>query len=159
VQQNSVDAEFGFSAGGNMSVSMKAGTNEYHGTGYYFGRNPALNALTNRYTRSPNLVRQHIGGVTAGGPLLKNRLFTFFSYERWSKTEPREGTRTLPTDLERAGDFSQSKNAAGGLRVIYDPWTTKLDPATSTASRTPCPGNVIPISRIDPSASTAINDP
>jgi len=48
IQQNSVDAEFGFSAGGNMSVSMKSGTNEYHGTAYYFGRNPALNALSNR---------------------------------------------------------------------------------------------------------------
>jgi len=158
VQQNSVDAEFGFSAGGNMSVSMKAGTNEYHGTGYYFGRNPALNAMTNRYTRSPNLVRQHIGGGTVGGPILKNRLFTFFSYERWSKTEPREGTRTLPTDLERVGDFSQSLNAAGGLRVIYDPWTTKLDPATSTATRTPFPGNVIPVSRIDPSAAIVMKD-
>ncbi len=158
IQQNSVDAEFGFSAGGNMSVSMKSGTNEYHGTGYYFGRNPALNALANRYTRSENLVRQHIGGGTIGGPIFKNKLFTFFSYERWSKTEPREGTRTLPTDLERTGDFSRSLNAVGGLRTIYDPWSTQFDAATSTATRTPFPNNVIPNSRIDPSAAIVMGD-
>ncbi|HEU0141787.1 MAG TPA: carboxypeptidase-like regulatory domain-containing protein, partial [Bryobacteraceae bacterium] len=158
IQQNSVDAEFGFSAGGNMSVSMKSGTNEYHGTVYYFGRNPALNAMANRYTRSENLVRQHIGGGTVGGPILKNRLFTFFSYERWNKTEPREGTRTLPTDLERTGDFSRSLNAAGGLRTIYDPWSTQFDAATSTASRTPFPNNIIPNSRIDPAAAIVMGD-
>ena len=47
VQQNSVDAEFGHSAGGTMSVAVKSGTNEIHGTAYYFGRNPALNAVQN----------------------------------------------------------------------------------------------------------------
>ncbi len=158
IQQNSVDAEFGFSAGGNMSVSMKAGTNEYHGTGYYFGRNPVANALANRYTRSQNLVKQNIFGGTAGGPIFKNKLFTFFSYERWRKTEPREGTRTLPTDLERTGNFSQSRNGAGGLRMIYDPWTSVLDPATNTASRTPFPGNIIPATRIDRSSAIVMSD-
>ena len=44
------DAEFGFSAGGTLNLSMKSGTNDYHGTAYYFGRNPALNALANRIT-------------------------------------------------------------------------------------------------------------
>ena len=122
-----------------MSVSMKSGTNEYHGTAYYFGRNPALNALSNRYTRSLAVVRQHMWGGTAGGPIVKNKLFTFFSYEKWKATQPSAGTRTLPTDLERIGDFSQSKNAVGGLRTIYDPWTTKFDPVTSTATRTPFP--------------------
>jgi len=158
IQQNSVDAEFGFSAGGNMSVSMKAGTNEYHGTAYYFGRNPAGNAMTNRYTRSTNLVRQHIGGGTASGPVLKNRLFTFFAYERWSKTEPRGGPRTLPTDLERVGDFSQSKNANGALRTIYDPFTTQFTPATSVVTRTPFPRNTIPAAMIDSSAATVMKD-
>ena len=52
VQQNSVDAEFGHSAGGTMSVSMKSGTNEIHGTAYYFGRNPTFNAI--RQPDQPN---------------------------------------------------------------------------------------------------------
>ncbi|MEK7407335.1 MAG: carboxypeptidase-like regulatory domain-containing protein, partial [Acidobacteriota bacterium] len=81
VLQNSVDAEFGHSAGGVLTVSMKAGTNEYHGTAYYFGRNPKLNAVSNSVTHTPNPVRNHVWGGTAGGPVLKNRLFTFFSYE------------------------------------------------------------------------------
>ena len=64
IQQNSVDAEFGHSAGGTMSVSMKSGTNQIHGTAYYFGRNPALNAVVNPITRTPNFVRNHIWGGT-----------------------------------------------------------------------------------------------
>lgn len=158
VEQNSVDAEFGFSAGGAMSVSMKAGTNELHGNAYYFGRNPALNALANRYTRSEQIVRKHVVGGTAGGPLVKNKLFTYAVYEYMRDIQPREGTRTLPTDLERTGDFSQSRNILGGLRVIYDPWTTKLDPATNTATRDPFPGNIIPASRIDPTAKIFMAD-
>ena len=72
---NSVDAEFGHSAGGTMSVSMKSGTNDIHGTGYYFGRNPALNAVVNPITRTPNFVRNHIWGGTIGGPIKKHKLF------------------------------------------------------------------------------------
>lgn len=81
VQQNSVDAEFGHSGGGIMSVGMKSGTNEIHGTSYYFARNPKLNARTNSATNTRNLVRNHIWGVTGGNPVIKNKLFTFTAYE------------------------------------------------------------------------------
>jgi hypothetical protein len=158
VEQNSMDAEFGFSAGGTMSVSMKSGTNELHGTAYYFGRNPAVNALANRYTRSEQIVRKHVVGGTAGGPIIKNKLFTYGVYEYMRDIQPREGTRTLPTDLERMGDFSQSKNILGGMRVIYDPWTTKFNQAANTATRDPFPGNIIPASRLDPTARIFMND-
>jgi hypothetical protein len=57
VQQNALDSEFGFSAGGTLNVSMKSGTNDFHGTGYYFGRNPRLNAVTNRLL--PHLGRHY----------------------------------------------------------------------------------------------------
>jgi hypothetical protein len=66
VQQNSVDAEFGHSAGGILSLGMKSGTNRRSGTMYYFGRNPALNAVTNPVTRTPNQIRNHIWGGTVG---------------------------------------------------------------------------------------------
>ena len=69
IQQNSVDAEFGHSAGGTMSVSTKSGTNEIHGTAYYFGRNPKLNAVVNPITRTPNFIRNHIWGGTVGVPI------------------------------------------------------------------------------------------
>jgi hypothetical protein len=158
VQQNSVDAEFGHSAGGTMSVSTKSGTNDIHGTAYYFGRNPAMNAVVNPITRTPNFVRNHIWGGTIGAPIRKNKLFNFFTYEGWRTKEPRDTLRTMPTELERNGDFSRSLNRAGGLRTIYDPTTTVLDVATNTATRTPFPGNVIPASRIDPTAKRIMQD-
>ncbi len=158
VQQNSVDAEFGHSGGGIMSVGMKSGTNEIHGTAYYFARNPALNARTNSVTNTPNMVRNHIWGVTAGNPVIKNRLFTFTAYEGWRSQEPTYNIRTMPTDLERQGDFSRSLNIYGGLRTIYDPWSTQFDPATGVVSRTPFVGNKIPSNRIDPTAQRFMQD-
>jgi hypothetical protein len=158
IQQNSVDAEFGHSAGGTMSVSTKSGTNEIHGTAYYFGRNPSLNAVVNPITRTPNFVRNHIWGGTVGAPIVKNKLFTFFTYEGWRTKEPRDAIRTMPTDLERIGDFSRSLNRSGGLRTIYDPTTTVLNVATNTATRQPFPNNVIPPSRIDPTARRIMQD-
>jgi len=158
VQQNSVDAEFGHSAGGILSVAVKSGTNEIHGTGYYFGRNPALNAVVNPITRTPNFIRNHIWGGTAGGPIRKNKLFTFVAYEGWRTKEPRDTQRTMPTDLERNGDFSRSLNRSGGQRTIFDPITTVLNVATNSATRQPFPGNVIPASRIDPTAKRIMGD-
>ena len=152
VQQNSVDAEFGHSAGPIVSMAMREGTNELHGTAYYFGRNPSFNAADNAITHAKSEVRNHTWGGTAGGPIKKNKLFTFFAYEAWKTKEPLTSYYTLPTDLERTGDFSKSLNAAGGLRVIYDPLTTVYDAANNKASRQPFAGNVIPSGRLDPTA-------
>jgi hypothetical protein len=150
VQQNSVDAEYGHSSGGVLNVSMKSGTNEIHGTAYYFGRNPSLNAVSNPMTRSPNLVRNHIWGGSIGHPIKRNRIFNFFSYEQWRQRDPQFDQRRMMTSREKTGDFSQSLNINGGLRTIYDPWTSRLDGAAAT--RQPFAGNVIPQSRIDSSA-------
>ncbi|MEK7408338.1 MAG: carboxypeptidase-like regulatory domain-containing protein [Acidobacteriota bacterium] len=150
VQQNSVDAEYGHSSGGILNVSMKSGTNELHGTAYYFGRHPKLNAVSNPLTRARNLVRNHIWGGTAGFPLLKNRVFNFFAYEQWRQRNPQSEQRRMMTALERQGDFSRSLNINSGLRTIFDPWTSRLVGATGT--RQPFAGNVIPKSRMDPTA-------
>jgi Carboxypeptidase regulatory-like domain len=158
IQQNSVDSEFGHSAGGIIAVQMKSGTNEHHGTAYYFGRNPALNAVADHTNRRPNEVRNHVWGVTSGNPIIRGKVFNYFSYEAQNVREPRTMTATLPTDREREGDFSQTFNSAGGLRLIYDPWTTRLDPATNTATRTPFPNNIIPASRIDSTARRFLMD-
>jgi hypothetical protein len=158
VQQNSVDAEFGHSAGGILSVSMKSGTNDIHGTASYFGRNPKLNAVSNPLNRRPNLIRNHIYGGTIGGPIKKNRLFTFATYEGWRTKEPLNTQRTLPTDLERTGNFSRSFNNRGGLRTIFDPMTTQLINNGAAAVRTPFPGNVLPASRLDPTAVRIMRD-
>lgn len=151
LQQNAVDAEFGHSAGGILSLNMKSGTNEFHGTAYYLGRNPAINAVADATNRRPNLTRNNIWGGTLGHPVLKNKLFNFVSYEAWRSQEPRNINMTVPTELERQGDFSQTINALGGLRQIFDPFSTTV--TGSTISRLPFPGNRIPANRIDPTAA------
>jgi hypothetical protein len=150
VQQNSVDSEYGHSAGGVLNVSMKSGTNDIHGTAYYFGRNPKLNAVSNPMTRARNLVRNHIWGGSVGHPIIKNRVFNFFSFEQWRQREPYSDQRRMMTTLERQGDFSQSLNINGALRTIYDPSTSVL--AGSRGTRQPFAGNLIPKARLDPSS-------
>ena len=154
IQQNSVDAEFGHSAGGIMSVAMKSGTNEYHGTAFYVGRNPALNAVSDRTVvpRAKSRIRHDVWGGTLSQPIAKNKLFNFFSVEDWRTVQPWNFSRTMPTEIQRGGDFSRAVNPRGALRGIYDPWSTVFDPARNTSSRTQFPGNVIPKSRMDPLA-------
>ncbi len=156
LQQNAIDAEFGHSAGGIISMQMKSGTNEFHGTAYYLGRNPAFNALADRITRGKNLTRQNVWGVTQGNPIKRNKLFSFFSYEGWRTIGPLSVLNTMPTDLERSGDFSQSRNTQGALRTIYDPFTTQT--SGSTVTRTPFVNNAIPASRFDPTSKTMLGD-
>ena len=157
IQQNAVDAEFGHSAGGIISVQMKSGTNAYHGTAYYLGRNPRINAVADQITRRANLTRNHIYGGTLGAPVIKNKVFNFVSYEAWKSQDPRSVAFTLPTDAERTGDFSKSLNARGGLRAIFNPFTTVLN-ADGTASRQPYAGNIIPVSQQDPVGRRVMND-
>ena len=150
VEQVAVDAEYGHSAGGVTNMATRAGTNALHGSAYYFGVNPSLNAVTNVFTRTPSVSRNNMWGGTVGGPIKKNKLFTFGAYEGRLDSSPNSVVMTLPTTAERAGDYSQSLNINGGLRTIYDPSTTVFDPTTGTETRTPFPGNVI--SHIDPTA-------
>ncbi len=150
VQQNSVDAEYGHSAGGVLNASMKSGTNQVHGTAYYFGRNPKLNAVANPLTRAMNLTRSHMWGGTVGHPVVKNRIFNFFSFEQWKQHEPLFDLRRMMTSPESQGDFSRSLNSSGGLRTIYDPFSSKLE--AGKATRQPFGNNVIPKTSIDPTA-------
>jgi hypothetical protein len=158
VQQNSVDAEFGHSAGGILSLQMKSGTNDFHGTAYYFGRNPALNAVADSTTHRPNTVKNNVWGGTLGNPVVRGKVFNFFSYEGQNVREPRTMFVTLPTTLERQGDFTQTLNINGGLRQIHDPWTTRFDPASNTATRMPFANNTIPASRMDRASVRFLKD-
>jgi hypothetical protein len=158
VQQNPVDAEFGHSAGSNISLQTKSGTNDFHGSAYYFGRHPKLNAVANSITHRANLARQHVWGASAGNAIKKNKLFNYVAYEQWKTKNPRTLTSTLPTTLERQGDFSQSRTGSGGLRQIFDPWTTQFDPQSNSATREPFQNNVIPKTRMDPTALAFLDD-
>ncbi|HXR77072.1 MAG TPA: carboxypeptidase-like regulatory domain-containing protein, partial [Bryobacteraceae bacterium] len=147
--QNSVDAASGHSAGGVISLTTKGGTNEWHGSAFYLGRYPWLSAETDRTRFVQNAQRQHMFGGTFGNPILKNKLFNFFSIEKWKINSPGSYQRTVPTSLEREGDFSQTLAADGSLRPIYDPFST-IVPSGDTVIRTPFGGNKIPASRFDP---------
>ncbi len=161
VEQLAIDAEYGHSAGGVTNISTKQGTNEIHGVGFYYGRNPAIDAASNGLQHSPSLQRNSIWGGAMGGPIKKNKLFTFGSYEGWRQTVPYEpygGLLTLPTALERTGDYSQSLNIHGGLRTIYNPYTTQYNPTTGAVIRAPFPNNKIPASMIDPTSQKIMQD-
>jgi Carboxypeptidase regulatory-like domain/TonB dependent receptor len=150
VATNAVDAEYGHSAGGIITMSLKSGTNQYHGSGYFVGRNPDWNAVTNRVTRQHSDNTYSQGGGTLGMPLRRNKIFLFGTLESSRVTEVLPRSLTLPTELERQGDFSQSFNRDGTLRVIYDPWTSHFAADGRTIIRDPFPGNRIPRDRWDP---------
>jgi len=167
-QKNAVDAEYGYSAGGVVTLNMKSGTNRFHGSAYYHNRNPRFNAFGDptiprvagadeTIFRGTNL---KMYGGTIGGPIIKNKLFFFSSWEQWYDHRPITVKITVPTALERRGDFSQSRIgsyavcAAGATcaRPVYDPLTS-----TGTSGvRTPFAGNIIPTNRFDPTAARLI---
>ncbi len=160
VSQNSVDAESGHSAGGIITMTTKSGTNEWHGNAFYLGRYPWLDAEYDRTTFSANATRQNIVGGTLGNPIIKNKLFNFFSIEYWKQDAPNSYVTTLPTALEQQGDFSKSyglQNGSPVLRTIYDPFSTVVS-ANGTVTRTPFPNNTIPSNRFDPLGAAFMKD-
>ena len=152
IQQNAVDAEYGHSSGSAINLTLKSGNNEWHGTTFYQGHYPWANAIENRVFRTHNQGRNHMYGGTLGHPIIKNKLFNFIAYEGWKQTGPGTAVVTLPTDLEKEGDYSQSLNRLGGPRTIYDPWSTKTSADGATITRMPFAGNRIPLSEQDPVA-------
>ena len=160
VQTNNFSAEFSNTSGGVINVITKSGTNHVHGSLYEFFRSTGLNAndyFANRagLPRAPFHYNQFGGSV--GGPIFHDKTF-FFSYEGLRWTQAVTTTATLPTLAQRQGDFSQTRNAAGDLIPIYDPFTTVPDPSNPGQSiRTQFAGNKIPTNRIDPVAANLMN--
>ncbi len=143
VVTNSYAAEYGRYQAGVIDIVTKSGTNEFHGAVYEYFRNESLNA--NRWAppgvepgKDP-LDRDQFGGAI-GGPIVKDKTFFFASYSglRQEGTQYRNSA-VMPTDLERAGNFSQSA-------------IKPRDPLTGQ----PFPGGIIPTSRFDPAA---VDDP
>jgi hypothetical protein len=151
VQTNNFEAEFDRTAGGIINLSLKSGTNAYHGSIYEFLRNDKFDAadfFTNRAGAHKPKLRYNQFGASAGGPIKRDKTFFFGSWESFRQGSAMVYTSTVPTALEQSGDFSRTLAASGALRSIYDPLTTQL--VGSTYTRTPFAGNVLPLSRIDP---------
>ncbi len=155
IQTNALDAEYGHGGGMYVNVATKSGTNEFHGSAYEFMRNDKLNAnyfFNNKYgtPRAPYHFNQF--GLTAGGPIIKNKMFAFFNFEKVIERSPVTARFTTPTALQRTGDFSQTYNSAGVLFQIADPTTTKPD----GTGRVLFSGNKIPASRINQIATNVL---
>jgi hypothetical protein len=136
IQTSSYSAQYGRQAGANVNIVTKSGTNQLHGSLFEFFRNDVFDSR-NFFsgTRPRRLLNQY--GATVGGPVIKDKLFYFFSFEGTRKRVGLVNTQTVPTLAQREGNF--------GATVVRDPDTNQ-----------PFPGNVVPRSRMDPLAVQVI---
>lgn len=144
-------AEFGRKPGANVQVVTKSGTQEFHGAAYWYKRHEEFNAtdfFNNRNGIAQPPYRYTTAGANLGGPLYipgkfnrnRDKLFFFFSEEQLREQRPQPIRQvTMPTALERQGDFSASRDLNGALIPVRDP----------AAGNLPFAGNRIPASRIN----------
>src|SRR6202045_259928 len=175
VQTNNLGPEYGRFAGGVINLSTKSGTNSFHGSAYEFIRNKVLNA-NDFFANSNGIARpaftQNQFGANVGGPVFKDKLFFFSSYEGFRQREGNTFLGWVPTQAERGGDFSQTgstdtKDPVTGLPSalnIYDPTTSGVG-TNSNCNANPAPTtcrtqfsfggkmNVIDPARLDPTAA------
>ena len=153
--------EFGRTSGGIVAYALKSGSNQVHGSLFEYLRNSDLDAEGFNGDKAglakPPFRRNQFGG-TVGGPVLlpkiyngRNRTFFFFSYDGLRDSSQGSFTGTMPTALERTGNFSQTFQSNGTPIVIYDPSTTALN-AAGAYIRIPFSGNIVPASEITPIA-------
>jgi hypothetical protein len=152
-------AEYGRSAGSVLNVVFKSGTNQFHGSAYEFLRNSVLDAndffANSRGVPLASFKRSQFGG-TLGGPIVKDKTFFLASYEGLRQRSFSSRTATVPTALERAGNFSQTYAGANRPVLIFDPFTTRPNPNGSGYIRDAFPGNIIPPDRINPVARNVL---
>jgi hypothetical protein len=176
------DAEFGKALGGVVTVQTKSGSNDIHGSGFWFRRTDATAARDPFTQFAPNPVTgkfiphdrwQQFGG-TVGGPIIKNKLFFFGDYQATREADGTTNELTVPTTEVVSTcnpatngtsatpgfcDLSQyiNQGLAGGTATI--PSGSVYDPATGTAAgtgRSPFPNNQIPISRLSAPAAAIL---
>ena len=141
VISNNYSAEYGHSTGGIVTMSTRSGTNEYHGSLFESLQNNVLNAR-NFFAKTRPPVRLNQFGGSLGGPIQKDKTHFFVTWEQTRQLSSDTVTSTVPTRLNRAGNFSDIAN------TIYDPLTNP---------RVPFAGNQIPLTQLDPVALAALN--
>jgi hypothetical protein len=169
VMVSNYTAQYGARNGGQMNVVIKNGTSQFHGTGYYYYRHEEFNAnewFNNRNTRTVNgipgqptakpLYRWQNPGGTIGGPLFipghfnrdRNKLFFFYSDDELHHIGTNGPNHyTMPTALERRGDFSQTFTTGGVQIPIYNPLNNQVQYTN----------NQIPASQINPQGYAMLN--
>jgi hypothetical protein len=170
VQTNAFDAQQGYTGSATVNVAVKSGTNDAHGSLYYFNRarnRTANNFFSNRTGQARPERSYHRYGGSLSGPVYipkiydgREKTFFLFAYERLRNSDPEPQLFTVPTAAMRQGDFSALMNLAQPIR-IYDPATAQ---ATGTVTRTqirdlsrataanPQGLNIIPLNRLNPVA-------
>jgi hypothetical protein len=153
IATNSYDAQYGRTAGGVVNVSLKSGTNTFHGEVYDYMRRKAL-AANSFLLNSQNKPKtdQYIDqyGFSVDGPIWKNKTFFLFNGEKYREGTPAPLVSTTPTAAMRQGNFSGLVDASGRLIQIFDPLTGR--DVNGTWTRDAFPGNIIPANRINPTA-------
>ena len=144
ISTNNFDAEQGMAGGAAITVQTKSGTNEFHGSLFAFHDNQRLRAKNFFSHGDKPRSTKNINGFTAGGPIVKNKLFFFGGWEGYRERLGFERINmTVATLDQRAGDFS-------AYNRIYDPATGNLN----GSGRTPFANNIIPESRQSPIAQS-----
>jgi hypothetical protein len=152
VQVHTYDAEMGRTGGGVFNVTAKSGGNSLRGSAFFQNR-PSWGLANNYFSARAGIPLPdqyyYLGGGSLGGPIVRSRTFFWFATESYKTDTSRNVSVRMPTALERAGDFSQTFDSKGNLVVVYDPLTTRTDPATGKLVRDAFPGNKIPAARLN----------
>ena len=109
--RNSYGPEYGQAAGAIVSIVTRGGSNDFHGSLFYFGRNDALNAteyFANSTTGKKDALKRNDYGFSLGGPIIKNRLFFFYSQEFNKEIRGQTRFGRVPTAAERSGNFTRT---------------------------------------------------
>ena len=148
IQKSMYAAEFGGKASALINVVTRAGSNAFRGSLFEFRRDDAFDSPNYFQPAGESVppLRQDQFGGTLGGPIARNRSFFFASFERLQLARSLTRTFSVPTAAVRSGNFA-------GLGPICDPLTIP-----TTGACTPFPNNQIPANRIDPIASTLLQD-
>jgi hypothetical protein len=134
-QTSNMTMDLGNQSGGVVNVVTKSGTNQFHGSTFWFVRNTALNA-TNFFSRQQDQLKRNQAGLTLGGPILKNKLFAFGGFQQLEiRSTPGNLRAQTLTAAERRGDFSTN------TARINDPLAGQ-----------PFPNNTIPEARLSPAS-------
>jgi carboxypeptidase family protein len=166
IATNNFDADIGLAAGAAQTVVTKSGTNEFHGSAFEFMNYDELNTnsfYNNAFALEKAPLSRHTYGGTLGGPVLKDKLFFFGSYEKYRDRRGGNYAYAVPTDKMRNGDFSEVASAYpeflsdGSLNtsrfLLYDPNTGNGVPA----NRMSFDNFTIPAERISPIAQAIMN--
>jgi carboxypeptidase family protein/TonB-dependent receptor-like protein len=162
VQNNSFSAEYGNNGGTILNMVLKQGSNKFHGSGWWYGQRSAFDARD--YFNSgpkPDHVRDQYG-FSLGGPIIKNKTFFFVDFEKIRTQDPVNLEGIVPTDAERAGDFSADfPTDPLAPEAIYNPCAGNTDPNAPPCVRAPFIDggikNKIPASQIDPIGQAILN--